>query len=66
MARVSVSSAILVSSLQMLHYLLEMGMSSIDLTLNNVGTFFETAEEFLGHEDGRIAACSCSSGQCND
>jgi hypothetical protein len=28
-------------SLQMLHYLLEMGMSSIDLTLNNVGTFFE-------------------------
>ena len=28
-------------SLHLLHYFLEMGMSSIDLTLNNVGTFFE-------------------------
>jgi hypothetical protein len=28
-------------SLHLLHYFLEMGMSSIDLTLNNVGMFFE-------------------------
>ena len=32
-------------SLQLLHYLLEMGMSSIDLTLNNVGTFFEIGSD---------------------
>jgi len=32
-------------SLQLLHYFLEMGMSSIDLTLNNVGTFFEICSD---------------------